>query len=432
MAEPDISPHKRFLPVMSIQGAFAQLGWILGSPSIVLTYLAVANELPVFLAAVLPTTRRAGNMVAGAVAAKTHRLGISREVRIALSNSSIGVLIPVAFAAITWAPVQSALIILSVTIFLIGFSEEILSINYGDFVGEKLSAPNRTRLRYRVLALGGVAAAILVWPIHTFMLEYSGDFRHAALIALAMASFFVAAYLIFRFAPTDSESGSNSSVGTEKSARSKTSEANTNDSHWALVAKPWFFRFLIVRLMLLVVELSGPFFAVLAAVTHKGSTQGLCAIVISAAVAVAISGPLWRPVADRSNSLVLLLACSLAALGGLALTANQFLQFANDTAVHTFALFCFTVGSLGVIAARDLHFLEIAPQSDRMTALAISKYVVGGASVVLTIALAALAHVQHPVWAIFLISSASLVTAFVSYQMTTANSRHDCRSLRFE
>ncbi|MEM7320935.1 MAG: permease, partial [Pseudomonadota bacterium] len=64
MSDENATEEKRNLPIMTGQSTFAQAAWTMASPSIVLTFLAVSLELPVFLIGALVSIRQFGGTLA--------------------------------------------------------------------------------------------------------------------------------------------------------------------------------------------------------------------------------------------------------------------------------------------------------------------------------------------------------------------------------
>ena len=54
---------KRNVPVLTGQSIVSQVAWTLGSPSVVLPFLAVSFELPMFVAGALVSVRMVGSMI---------------------------------------------------------------------------------------------------------------------------------------------------------------------------------------------------------------------------------------------------------------------------------------------------------------------------------------------------------------------------------
>ncbi|MCP4317171.1 MAG: hypothetical protein GY789_14445 [Hyphomicrobiales bacterium] len=120
--------------------------------------------------------------------------------------------------------------------------------------------------------------------------------------------------------------------------------------------------------------------------------------------------------------------CALGALSSLALVANHFLQLINTIYLHAAALFLVTVAAEGVATAQSLFYLDIAPKEDRIAGLAVSKSVVRLAAILFTACMAALAHMQHVVWAILFIATLNMATALVCYWATSNTDLHTDRT----
>ncbi|MEM9105651.1 MAG: permease, partial [Pseudomonadota bacterium] len=178
-----------------------------------------------------------------------------------------------------------------------------------------------------------------------------------------------------------------------------------------LMLMRWFRRYVMISIALQTVELSVPFFAILAAISQGGSQKGLTALILSSAAALVVSGPIWRLVGRRSDGAVMAGGALMAAMAGILLIINYIRPILDVTLIHAAALFAVTVAMTGVSNARTLYFMDLAPKDYRIAGLAASKSVVRIVGIFLATGVAALAHLQHITWAIALVAGLNLLTA---------------------
>ncbi|MCP4317170.1 MAG: hypothetical protein GY789_14440 [Hyphomicrobiales bacterium] len=184
------------MSLLSIQGGFANIGWTLGSPSVVLTYIAVAHEMPIILAGILTTVRRTGNMIVDIFAGDIAEERSNRTRDIALSDFVPAICFLVAIASIIYGTQLAITISLLAAMLCIGFAFKIQNIIFSDFIGDTLQSDERIRLEYWVMGLGGVGAILFSWPVHRLMLEYQPLSRHSTIILIATTCFCASAFLM--------------------------------------------------------------------------------------------------------------------------------------------------------------------------------------------------------------------------------------------
>ncbi len=411
MESADTKNESRMLSLLSVQGAFANIGWNMASPSVVLTYIAVAQDVPVFLAGLLITVRRIAYMAVDVFGGTFVETTQNSTRSMALADIMLAVFLLIAILSILSGSPLAITVALVAAMFGIGAASELQNILFNNFIGKTMHSESRTRMRYWAMGLGGVGTIMFAWPVHLLMSDAAPVSRHSTIVLIATGCFVMAGLLItsarrFTLAQAAPQQAQ------PKAKRNWKGELRKLVANYRLLAgTPWFRRFMAIRLSLQSVELALPFFAILAAFTNEDSARGITALIISSAIAVMVAGPLWRALSHVSNRAVLATGCVLAAVAGLTLVANHFLQLVGPTYLHAAALFIVTIASKGVVSARSLYFLDIAPDEQRVAGLTVSKSLVRIAAITFSALLAAVAHMQHVVWAILAIALLNLATA---------------------
>ncbi len=412
-AEPE--KQNRNLSLLSAQGGLINTGWNMASPAVVLTYIAITQDVPVFLAALLVAVRRvafvAVDLFGGAfIEAQRHRPG---------SLAAVDVMLAVCLAMAIISVLLGSPLIISVTLvaimFALGIVTELRSVLFADFIGRTMSSEGRKRIRYWGMALGGFGTILLVWPIHMLMVDANPAVRHSTIVLIGTVCFLASAAIII-IVRRNTETGTPSDE-TPKAPRHGLDLKELLSSYRTLIDEPWFRRFLMVRLPLLSVELALPFFAILAAVSNEHSARGVTALIMSTALALAVAGPLWGMLGRASHRVVMAVACVLAAVAGLATVGNHLLQVINPTLFHAAAVFVLTVATRGVASAHSLYFLDVAPDDMRVVGMTMSRTLVRLVAIGLSVVLAAVAHMQHVVWAILAMAVVNLVAAAVVFAL---------------
>lgn len=407
-AEP-IDPPRRNLPILAGQGAFAVIAWILASPGVVLTFLVVSLELPIFLAGLLVAIRHASGTFADIFLSKTVS-GMSRKKHvIAAADIAIGAgfILLIAITAYGSRPMMVAAFIAG--IFVIGVIQEFKTMMITDFLSDNLQSDSRMRVHYTQLALGSIGAIALALIAHLLMEGSPPLLRHSTVVAIGAACFVASAVSMMAFSETV----------TVKTPASRLSAAPVDrirdffsDAGW-LLGLSWFRKYMAVRLSFIIVGLSVPFFALIAADAHHTSARGLTALIISSAAGMMVAAPLWRVLNGYSNRAVMLAGTLMIAISSMVLIAIHWAGSSHNIHLHAASLFVATVAVTGLSGARGLHFMDVAPKSQRVAALAVSKSTSRIVLIAFSAIAAAIAHTQDIVWAVFGIMIASLTAAAV-------------------
>jgi hypothetical protein len=425
----DKKTEKRNLSILYGQGSLATIGWTLASPSVVLIYLAISLDVPVFLAGLLVTVRRAANLGAALFASEFAATRSRRKRDLATTDIVLAVCYLLAVAAVAYGTSLLVTIAFILVITCIGFTEEYQSLLNYDFMADVLPSKDRMRLMYTAMTIGGLGTIAFVWTVHLLMQDAPALSRHSTVVLIAIGCFCLSAGAMMLVR----ELASGSAVPTrqelpEPPAAPANALQKFKTNLVRLLGMPWFRKFMAMRLALQTIELSIPFFAILAALAHGGSHKGLTALVISSAAALVVAAPLWRAVSQFSNRLVMLLGAFLAAGSGFMLVFNHFYHFADTIYLHAVALFCVTVAVQGVQTARYLYYMDIAPKQYRVRGLAVSKSVVRVSGIAIATLMAALAHTQHVVWAIVVLACLNILAACIAFAIASQKSGLVARS----
>lgn len=143
------------MPVLASQSVLSQVAWTMGSPSIVLPFLAVSLEMPMFLAGALVSVRQAGNMISDMFFAIPVSAKQQKKRSIALTEVAIGacLLAAIVVAAIGGSPMVAAAFVLA--FFAIGMIEEVQALMFTDLWGDHLRSKSRIWMSYLQLGAGG-------------------------------------------------------------------------------------------------------------------------------------------------------------------------------------------------------------------------------------------------------------------------------------
>ncbi|MEX0307236.1 MAG: permease [Ruegeria sp.] len=413
MATNSSDPARRNVPVLASQSILSQVAWTLGSPSIVLPFLAVSLELPMFLAGALVSIRMVGSMISDLFLAHPIAAQARKKRGIALTELGLGGCLLMALAIAATGSVTFTAIAFVIAFFLIGLLEESQSLMLFDLFGDHLKSKSRMVIHYLQLGAGGLCAIGLVLLIHEIMKEYPPFSRHSAVIAASVVFFLFSAVCILGMAEISPDEASDEKTGAaqHQSLRSIVSGV------LGMFEQPWFRRYLVMRLPLVVVSLSVPFFALIAAEAHHASAKGLTAMIISSASGYLVSAPLWQVVNMKSHRAVMVTGNLMVAATGIVLLAFHYAHIDHEVHLHAIALFVVSVATTGISSARKLYFLDVAPKDQRIQGAAAIKSICRLTAVVLSAALAAVAHMHEVASAIAFIVLVSIWAAFACFRI---------------
>lgn len=408
---------KRNVPVLAGQSILSQVAWTLGSPSVVLPFLAVSFELPMFVAGALVSVRMVGSMIADFFLARPIADQPQKKRGIAMTEIAVGACLLTAMAIAATGVVPLIAIAFIAIFFVIGLVDEIQNLMFTDLLGDHVESKSRMVMHYLQLGAGGLGAIGLALLVHEITKDNPPFSRHSAVIAVSFTFFVLSGLCILAM----SEIGKSPSTNSTGNFASKLSLKANVQSIRDMFQHAWFRRYLVMRMPLVVVSLSVPFFALIAAEAHHASARGLTAMIVSSASGYLVSAPLWQFVNMKSHRAVMVTGTLMVAATGVVLLSYHYLGFDHDVHLHAVALFVVTVAVTGIGSARKLYFLDVAPKDQRVQASAAIKSIARLSAVAVSAMLAAIAHMHEVALAVGLIVICSLIASVTCYKTVTPN-----------
>lgn len=413
MSSEQATTEKRNVPILAGQGAFNVMAWSMASPAIVLTFLAVSLDLPIFLAGLLVSIRHGAGMLTDVIGSKAiSRISDTKRV-IVYTDLAIAACFLFVILITLQGNRGATIVAFIIAIFLIGVLAEIKSLLIIDFISDNMNRHNRMNVSYVQKAIGGAGTITLVLVAHQIMLDEPALSRHSTVVFIGVLCFVLSAVSMLAFR----EKSNDRNEVPEPHLLKKRMLSDFISGVRSLSAEPWFRKYMLIRLSFVVVGLSVPFFALLAAEAHHTSAKGLTALVVSSAAAVLIAAPLWRLLNGYSSRLVMIVGTLLVMITGTGIIAIHFGGFDHEVHLHAAALFLVTVAVTGIGGARSLYFMEVAPKEQRIAAQAVSTSLARIAVIAISAALAAIAHSGEVVWAVAIITTFSLIATIISFQL---------------
>lgn len=423
MTDKSLDTSKRNVPVLAGQSILSQVAWTLGSPSVVLPFLAVSLELPMYIAGALVSVRMVGSMISDVFLAYPIAARDRKKRAIAMTEVAIGACLILALLVASTGVVPVIGVAFVAAFFIIGLIEEIQSLMYTDLLGDQVRSKSRMIMHYLQLGVGGLGAIGLALLVHEITKENPPFSRHSAVIAVSVTFFVLSGLSILMMSEP---AGPTQEKDTHQVRKRKFLDNFTDIA--AMFDQRWFRRYMIMRMPLVVVSLSVPFFALIAAEAHHGSARGLTAMIVSSASGYLVSAPLWQLVNMKSHRAVMVTGNLMVALTGGALLSVHFLGMDHDVHLHAIALFVVTVAVTGISSARKLYFLDVAPKDQRVKGAAAIKSICRISGVLLSAALAGVAHLHEVAWAIAFIVATSVFAAIACYRVVVPSEKKAVQS----
>ncbi|MEP2029363.1 MAG: hypothetical protein ABJI96_11740 [Paracoccaceae bacterium] len=199
MRDEQSTAEQRNLPIMTGQSTMSQAAWLMASPAIVLTFLAVSLDLPVLLIGAFVSIRQFGAALGhiflyGYLSRVQRRKFFLSMTDLALAMSFVLAIAASLYGSLTVTIV--AFVIVTFMIGLIGLIGEVQTLILIDFISDNLLSKSRMRMRYSQMAFGGLIAIALTWVAHELTLILEPLHRHAIVITIGIVCFLLAAFFI--------------------------------------------------------------------------------------------------------------------------------------------------------------------------------------------------------------------------------------------
>jgi hypothetical protein len=358
----------------SISNLFTKVADELASAKLLLPWLFGALGAPALLVGFLVPIREAGVLLPQlAVAAFIRQRPLRKPVWILGSLLSAVALALMAVAAALTSGALAGWIILGLLV-LFSLARGLCSVSAKDVLGKTVSKSRRGRLMGWSAGIAGLLT-LAVGLYLEFLAPADAGVRIFVVLLAGAAVFFVLGALVFqgiREQPGATGGGGNAldtalaSIGLLKTDR-------------------LFLRFVLVRIALLSVALTAPFYVLLAQQHSGGNLAGLGLMIVASGLASSISAPLWGGLSDRSARWVMVLSAAMAgalgvgtwvlAQGAGAVWLGQPLSFA--------ALFLLLgIAHAGVRIGRKVYLVDMASAEQRAAMVAVSNTIIGVAMLV--------------------------------------------------
>lgn len=333
-------------------GASTKLAEQVASPGLVLPLLLAAVGAPIALIGSLEPIRRGLSFLPQLPAsARLRQFPVRKWFWVVAGLVQAGCLGAMAAAAALLGGVAAGVVVV-VALAVFSVASGIGSLAFQDVVGKTIPKPTRGRLLALRATVGGIFTLAVGLALQGMLGQDTSRTVFVALLVAAAALWVLGAGL---FAATAEAPGA--------TGGGRNGLAEAREGMRALRGVVAFRRYVVARVLLSVVEVATPFFALVAAMTVGAG--GLGVFLAAIGVANIVSNPFWGRVADRRSSRLVLALGGLVGL--LATVVALVLAAIGDVAAPVFAV-VFLLGATaeaGVRLARKAWVVNAAPEGQR-------------------------------------------------------------------
>lgn len=346
----------------------------LASAKLLLPWLFGALGAPALLVGFLVPIREAGVLLPQlAVAAVIRQRPLRKPVWILGALLSAAALALMAVTAAGLSGAAAGWIILGLLV-LFSLARGLCSVSAKDVLGKTVSKSRRGRLMGLSAGIAGVLTLGVGLYLELLAPADAGIGVFVVLLAIA-AGLFVLGALVFQ------------AIAEQPGATSGGGNAldTALESIGLLKTDPLFRRFVLVRIALLSVALTAPFYVLLAQQHSGGNLAGLGLLIIASGLASSVSAPLWGGLSDRSARWVMVLSATLAGALGLLtwlLARSEAAVWLGDPFAFAGIFLLLGIAHAGVRIGRKVYLVDMASAEQRAAMVAVSNTVIGVAMLV--------------------------------------------------
>ena len=392
---PDAStfrPPRRNFPLLLAQGGSYGLAGKLASTNIVLPFLCAALGGSLIVAGLLVPLGIIGTLVGYTLGPNMLASRLPSRTVMALATLGTAALL---FALATIGLLfRDSTFTVNVTFLGISLRTGLLSgigtIAFTNVLASAVQRERRRRLLFTQAALGGLLASVVA-IVSTWM--FAGRDPIVSHIAL---EWIAGAFLVV-------SAGCSLLIGVEhvptKAVARRGLVATLRGGAQAARRYPWLREYLTQQILFLSVTLGTTFFSIRVAALH-GSVPGSLAVIIAVtSLALVIGAVLWERVLTRRGFRGMLIGGTMcSALAAAGAVSVERLGLVGSPFVHAIFILLATLANDAVSVAKSAFLVENARPEELSEVSAFTQLIIGVASAVLAVAIAALAQVHGTVW----------------------------------
>jgi MFS family permease len=353
--------------VNAANGALTKLGDQLADPSLVLAWFLDAIGASGLLIGWLTPVRRAGALLPQLIVSGQLRRFKKRRWFWMLGGAGFGLALILMVPAVLVLP--NSVAGWSV-IFLLGVGSVfrgISSVAFKDVLAKTIPQGKRGSLLATRATIGGVLALAAGLVLRTLVKDQGARTPYFILLALAGSLWLVGVSLVFFIKEEPGATSGSRNAFKEAVAGLQFLKSNAN-----------FRQFLIARSVLVSVELSMPFYILLARQVSGQGAGELGIFVVASSLARILSSPLWGRLADHGSRKVLIWSSAIAVLSGVLLLGFSRLSGqVGPTIVMALPVLLVGIAIAGVRLGRKTYLVDAAPSEQRPLYIALTNTIAG-------------------------------------------------------
>lgn len=365
----DAAPHHRRNFLLNfVHGGTTTLAAKLASPSLILPLLMTAIAAPTVLFGLLMPVFKASVLLPQLALSGQMRAFRKRKwIWIATALSRAPILLLMIAAALLLPPYVAGVALVALT-GLYGIAVSLGVLSFLDVVAKTIPAGQRGLLLARRASFGGIITLGLGLLVQTYGIGSAGVTPYLVLLGGAAILWLIAATLVAAMVERDGEIAPR---------RNPLHEVRAGIE--LLRRFPGFRHYISMRALLLIIELTIPFFALgmqRFTTAERGVSLGL--YMIAVALAEILSNLLWGRYADRDSRLVLAGAATISVLSGLGVLAIVALPESwRLPLIYAVPFLGINFAFAGVRLGADTYLIDSTPDTDRPMYVALSNTVIG-------------------------------------------------------
>jgi hypothetical protein len=390
-------------------GVASSMGNQLVNPAVVLPFLYLALDAPVFVAALILPFIKFSGLTAELVVSPFLQKPAKTWVAAPTLLSAVALAV-IAVAAEGSPPfVVVAIFIIIAVVF--GFCAGISSIGYGQLFGAVIPSERRVSLSFIKTAIAGLLAAAVAVATKDYLASDQPLQRHVTVLWVGIAAMTLAAVTIVGVQLIQREEERSESEAPASPGRLRTIAGRLKEGFQTGVRYSWFRRYLNLRILLMSVTLSLPFYTIHAASVHTSTTHGLTALVVAASAGVAIGALVWHRVAAHSHRAVAMAAGCIGAAAAAFAIGLDFTGLIANVMLYAAAVFLAAFSIAGAKNGLYLYFIDMTSTDERPCLTALADTVVGVLAIAVAAALGMAAHFADPTVPLMVMLVTSLFAA---------------------
>jgi len=407
----------------------------LASAGLVLPFLYLALDAPVFFVALLLPFMTASQLTAELLAAPFMKESRRAKVSVIWPTLLTAAAFAVVAVSVEGVPEAAIVAIFIACAVVLGFCKGIKNVGYGQLFGMVVPSHRRGWFTFSQATIAGAVAIVIAWLTKDLLAADTPFQRHVIVLWVGIAALVVAGVFIIGMRHIGEVIASSGDAPPQEPVPG--ADDHNDGRRIGILRKVdgahigeelarglrtgmsyvWFRRYMVARVLFLSVALAAPFYTIHAASFHKGTPHGLTALVIAASAGIAVGAPLWARVSKHSNRLVMIAGSFIAAASAALALLLDFTGLVTDIWLYAGVVLILSIGASGIASCGYLYLIDMTSDSERPCLLAFTDVAVGIAAIIGSSVLGYVAHVNNPTVPLMVLLALNLVAGFFAMSL---------------